>query len=63
MQKWISLKRWLIRKWLEYKHADLDPDICCCGEYMDYMTPGITCPGYCRSHKQRIIDEELEKIL
>lgn len=54
------LTRFLMRSWLEFKHRNQDPDVCCCGSYVG--KGGDICRhGGCRSMKEYTIDVRLGK--
>jgi hypothetical protein len=55
--------RKLLRKWFKFKYRKENEDICCCGENMNNMYPGLSCPGYCFSMKHHVIDQEIERAI
>jgi hypothetical protein len=59
--KWKLLKRAVLKRWLEFQYRNQDGSVCCCGDDMDLAHPGLSCPGYCRSLKDYVIDKELER--
>lgn len=40
---------WLYTKYITWHYSRYDAGICCCGQNMDDMYPGLSCNAMCRS--------------